>query len=144
MALALGRLTLISSGKEKVGAVKDIKHYAEISIHADSANFKPYHVLGKWNYEVSDLNLTERSLAKWLFGGLPPASLKDAIFNYEKSLALNPGFLLNYLELDRAYHRNNEKKKAVETLTRMMPLPVKMQDDIRIKNEGKQLLQNWR
>ncbi|MFI5152167.1 MAG: hypothetical protein ACHQET_02455 [Chitinophagales bacterium] len=144
MAFALGRLTLISTGKEKVGAVKDIKYYAENAIKADPNNFKAYHVLGKWNYEVSDLNFAERSLARWLYGGLPKASLQDAIYNYEKSRAINPVFVLNYLELAKAYYRNNEKKKAVDLLNRMMPIPPGMLDDTRIKEEGKHLLTEWR
>lgn len=144
MAFALGRMTLISSGKEKIGAVKEIQYFAQVSIRADSNNFKPYHVLGKWNYEVSDLSLTERSLAKWIYGGLPQASLKDAISNYEKCMALSPNFLLNYLELAKAYYRNNEKKKAIDQLTRMLTLPNRMADDTRIKEEGRQLLKKWK
>jgi tetratricopeptide (TPR) repeat protein len=143
MAFALGRMTLISSGRERVGAVKEIAYYAEASIKEDSNNFKPYHVLGKWNYEVSDLSLTERSLAKWFYGGLPPASLQKAIENYEKCLNLSPYFLLNYLELAKAYYRNGERKKANQLLTKMLTLPIKMADDPRIKEEGKQLLRKW-
>ena len=143
MAFALGRLTLIASGKERIGAVKEIQYYAEASIKDDSNNFKPYHVLGKWNYEVSDLSLTERSLAKWFYGGLPPASLQKAIENYEKCLRLSPNFLLNYLELAKAYYRHGDRKKATDLLSKMMTLPVRMVDDQRIKEEGRQLLRKW-
>jgi tetratricopeptide (TPR) repeat protein len=143
MAFALGRMTLISTGRERIGAVKEIQYYAEASIRDDSTNFKPYHVLGKWNYEVSDLSLTERSLAKWFYGGLPPASLERAIENYEKCLSLSPNFLLNYLELAKAYFRNNERRKATDLLARMLVLPNRMADDPRIKEEGRHLLQKW-
>ncbi|MDP4131106.1 MAG: hypothetical protein Q8939_13165, partial [Bacteroidota bacterium] len=61
MALALGRLSLIAGTRERIVLARDIKRYAEISIRLDPSNFKPYHVLGKWNYEVSDLNVAERS-----------------------------------------------------------------------------------
>ena len=140
MAFALGRQTLISSGKERIAAVKDIRYYADLAVKLDPGNFKAYHVLGKWNYEVSNLSLTERSLAKWIYGGLPKASLQEAILDYEKSLSLNPNFLLNYLELSKAYIRNNERRRARETLEKMMPLPNQMLDDTRIKEEGRQLL----
>lgn len=140
MAFALGRQTLISSGKERIAAVKDIRYYADLSIREDPDNFKPYHVLGKWNYEVSNLSLTERSLAKWIFGGLPKASLQDAIADFERSLALNPSFLLNYLELAKAYSRNNERHRAIERLEKMLLLPNMMFDDTRVKEEGRHLL----
>ena len=140
MAFALGRQTLISSGRERIAAVKDIRYYADLSIREDPNNFKSYHVLGKWNYEVSNLSLTERSMAKWIFGGLPKASLQDAITDFERSLALNPSFLLNYLELARAYSRNNERRRAVEILEKMLTLPNMMLDDVRVKDEGRRLL----
>jgi tetratricopeptide (TPR) repeat protein len=144
MAMAMGRMALISSGKEKLVAVDDIKQYAEKSIRLDPGNFKPYHILGKWNYEVSHLSMTERTLAKWFFGGLPNASLEDAISNYEKSRSLNPAFILNYLELARAYYRNDQRKKAAQLLELMMQIPNATFDDPRIKEEGRELLKEWK
>lgn len=143
MALAMGRLSLISSGREKIIVVNDIKQYAEKAISLDPDHFKAYHLLGKWNYEVSNLNAFERALAKLLYGGLPEASLGKAILYYEKSRSLNPGFVLNYLELARAYHRLGEQKKAIGMLNLMMPLPNNMLDDTRVKEEGKTLLKEW-
>jgi tetratricopeptide (TPR) repeat protein len=143
MALALGRLALISSGREKVVAVNEIKQYAEKSVRLDPSNFKAYHVLGKWNYEVSNLNIAEKALAKWLFGGLPKASLQDAILYYEKSRDLNPAFVVNYLELAKAYYRNSEKQKAIQSLKYMMPLPNGTTDDPQAKAEARRLLLQW-
>ncbi len=143
MAMAIGRLTLIASGKEKIAAVNDVKAYAEKAIKLDPNNFKAYHVLGKWNYEVSNLNALEKTLAKWMYGDVPKASLNDAIFYYEKARSLNPAFVLNYLELAKAYYRKDEKKKAISLLNTMMPLPNSIYDDIRIKEEGRKLLKEW-
>jgi tetratricopeptide (TPR) repeat protein len=143
MCLAMGRIALISSGREKVEAVNEIKRYAEISLKNDPNNFKPYHALGKWHYEVSNLNGIERTAARLLYGGLPPASLQQSIFYYEKSRQLNPDFNLNYLELARCYHRNNQDPKAVEMLNKLMAMPVKTQDDIRVKEEAAKLQKEW-
>ncbi len=144
MCLAMGRIALISSGKEKIEAVSDIKRYAEISIKYDPNNFKPYHALGKWHYEVSDLSGIERTAAKLLYGGLPPATLKESIYYYDKSRILNPEFTLNYLELARCYHRNNQNPKAIEMLNKLMAMPVKTQDDTRVREEGKKLMKEWK
>src|SRR5215212_934265 len=93
MAISMGRTALISSGKEKVAAVKEIKTYADKCIQLDPKNYKGYHVLGKWHYEVSDLNTLEKWIVKITYGALPPSSLEDAIKNYEISMRLAPGFL---------------------------------------------------
>jgi tetratricopeptide (TPR) repeat protein len=140
MAISMGRTALISSGKEKVMAVKEIKTYADKCISSNPKNFKGYHVLGKWHYEVSDLNALEKWIVKITYGALPPSSLEDAIKNYEKSMQLAPGFLLNYLELAKAYKRNGEKNKAKVLLQQMQKLPPSSSDDPKIKSLGKKML----
>jgi tetratricopeptide (TPR) repeat protein len=141
MAVAMGRMAMLTSGKEKIKYVNDIRRYAENTLKYDPNNFKAFHVLGKWHYEVSNLSSFERTMARLLFGGLPSASLQDAIRYYEKSRSLQPDFSINYLELAKAYHRNDEKKKAIDLLTRLQSMPNRIEDDIRIKKEGKELLE---
>lgn len=140
MAIATGRLAMVLGGRKKIEAVNEIKKYAELSIKYDPNNFKPYHVLGKWHYEVSTLSGFERTAAKIFYGGLPPASMKMAIYYYDKSRALNPEFALNYLELAKAYNQDGQRNKAVENLNRLMTIPNKTQDDPRIKEEGRKLM----
>jgi tetratricopeptide (TPR) repeat protein len=140
MAIAMGRMALISSGNDKIKAVKEIKTYADRCIQLDPKNFKGYHVLGKWHYEVSDLNSLEKWLVKVTYGGLPDASLDNAIINYEKSLKLKPSFLLNYLELAKAYQKKGEIKKAGSLLQQLQKLPPVTFDDFKIKGLGKKML----
>ncbi|MBL7699475.1 MAG: hypothetical protein JNK79_15020 [Chitinophagaceae bacterium] len=140
MAIAMGRQAMMSSGKEKVVAVKEIKKYSDRCIQADPNNYKGYHILAKWHYEVSDLNAFEKWIVKITFGALPPASLDDAIKYYEKSKALQPSFLLNYLELAKAYNRKGETQKARVLLEQLQKLPPTASDDAKIKSLGRKLL----
>jgi tetratricopeptide (TPR) repeat protein len=140
MAISMGRVALIASGEEKIKAVKDIKHYADRCVQIDPRNFKGYHVLGKWHYEVSDLSSIERWLVKVTYGALPAASINESVKNYEKSRQLSPDFLLNYLELAKAYKRKNDNKKARTLLEQLEKLPPSTSDDAKIKGLGKKLL----
>lgn len=144
MSIAIGRMALVLSGREKIAAVDQIKKYAEISIKCDPNNYKPYHVLARWHYEVSDLNFFERGIAKLFYGGVPPASLKEAIYNYEKCRSLVPDLKVNYLELAKCYHRNDEKQKAFDMLNKAITMPNKIQDDFRVRDEAKVLLKEWK
>ena len=141
MALAMGRIALISSGEEKVRAGKEIKTYAEKAIRLDPKNYKAYHILGKWQYEVSDLNPVEKFLMKMVYGELPAASLEDAQRYYEKSKQINPGFLINYLELARVYGKKEQYAKAREMIKTMLSLPTSTSDDPRIRQLGKEMLE---
>ncbi len=143
MSVAMGRMALVLGGREKIAAVDEIKKYAEISIKCDPNNYKPYHVLGRWHYEVSNLSGFERAVARLFYGGVPPASLKEAIYYYEKCRSLMPDLKVNYLELAKCYYRNNEKQKAIDMLNKAIRMPDKMQDDARVREEAKALAKKW-
>jgi len=143
MAIMLGRTTMTKSGKEKVAAAKDLKKYVDAALKTNPANFLAWHILGRWHYEISNLSLVERAAVKLFYGGFPPSSLKEGIAAFEKSKALTPGFILNYLELAKAYHRNDEDDKAKATITAMLLLPNYTEDDPNIKETGKKLLKDW-
>jgi tetratricopeptide (TPR) repeat protein len=143
MAIALGRIILLKSGKEKIVYVKELKSYSEKAIAVNPNNFRAWHILGKWHYEVSNLSAFERTAAKIFYGALPASSLANSITCYEKAKALNNNFALNYLELAKAYKRNGEKAKAITQLNYLLTLPNKVQDDEKIKGEARGLLKKW-
>ena len=140
MAIALGRSTLNKGGKEKISSARDIKRYVDVAIKNDPQNFKAWHVLGRWNYELSGLNMIERTAAKILYGDVPMGSIKMAIQAFEKSNSFTAGFILNYLELAKAYNKNDQTEKAIATLNKMLQLPNHTEDDPSIKEEGRRLL----
>ena len=143
MAIAVGRTMLKKSGREKLAIAKEIKQYADLALKINPFNFKAWHVLGKWNYEVANLSSLERGWAKIFFGNVPDGSLKNSITAYEKARSINPNFALNYLELARSYQKNNNKQKAIALLKTMLPLPVQTEDDPRIKKDALSLLKSW-
>ncbi len=143
MALALGRVSLVAGTKERVILAKDVKHYAETAIRLDPGNFRACHILGRWNYEVSNLSLAEKSFARLFYGKIPSASLDDAIADFEKSRSLYPAFMLNYFELAKSYHRKDDDKKALDNLHIMLAMPNSMYDDARVKVIARKLLTEW-
>ncbi len=143
MALALGRVSLLAGSRERVMLAKEVKYYADKAVRLDPNNFRAYHILGRWNYEVSNLNFAEKSFARLFYGSLPAASLEEAIRDFERSRFLNPGFILNYLELARSYHRMDENKKAIANLHTLLALPNLIYDDTRAKVIARQMLTDW-
>jgi tetratricopeptide (TPR) repeat protein len=141
MAMALGRMALIHSGKEKARNVRDIKKYADAALAVNPKHIKSMFILGKWHLEVVSFNSIEKAALKVLYGGLPPASLPEAITNFEKVKAADPWFVLNYLELAKAYKENGQTDKSIDVLNKMLKLPPKTSDDSAYKAEGKKLLE---
>jgi tetratricopeptide (TPR) repeat protein len=143
MAMSLGRIALTKSGKEKIVTVKDIKKHADMALKLNPNNFKAWHILGKWHYEVSDLNFIESAAVKLFFGGLPESSFSLAINAYEKAKKIAPEFCLNYLELAKAYYKNDQKSLAISQLKKVIQLPSSTADDIIIKKEAGTLIKSW-
>lgn len=143
MAIALGRVSLEKSGKEKVKAAKEIKKYADLAVKYDAQNAKAWHVIGRWHYEVSNLGFVEKAAVKLLFGGIPKASFKEAVAAFEKAKNILPNFVINYLELAKAYKKNGEKEKAKNAINAMLLLPNTTEDDEGAKTSAKKLLKEW-
>jgi len=144
LSVAYGRLSLLKRGSEKVTYVRDIKSYAEKSLRHNPENFKSLHVLGKWHYEVSNLNVIETTAVRFFYGGFPPASLDSSIYFYEKAMKLAPGFALNYLELAKAKKRKGERHAAILLLKKIYSLPPSSSEDPLIRKEANWLILNWK
>lgn len=144
MAIALGRTSLEKSGKEKITAAREIKKHVDIAIKNDPQNYKAWHVLGRWHYEICSLNLFEKAAVKVLFGGVPKASLAESIRAFEKAKNILPGFVLNYYEMAKAYKKNNQLAKAISALDSMLLLANTTEDDEQIKADARKLLKAWR
>ena len=143
MSIAQGRIALSKSGKEKITAVKDIKLYAQRALNINPNNSKAWHVLGKWYFEVSNLNFLEKAAIKIIYGGLPDASFEKAVQAYEKAAVINPHFLLNYLELAKTYDKLGQKTKSLLCLNKIKEDNTYTEDDLFIKKQAEALLQQW-
>lgn len=143
MSVALGRIALTKSGEDKISMVKEIKKYADKAIQINSNNFKAWHILGKWHYEISNLNFIEKAAIKIFYGGLPESSFNMSIKAYEKAKSINSKFCLNYLELAKAYQKNDNINQAITNLKQLIQLPNSIEDDVAIKKEAFDLLKKW-
>src|SRR6478609_7342048 len=52
LAVAVGKMAMTQSGKERINAVKEIRIYADMAVKINPQHGRAWHVLGKWNYEV--------------------------------------------------------------------------------------------
>ncbi len=144
MAMVLGRGSMARSGKEKIENAKEVKKYVDIAIKNDPQNFLAWHILGRWHFEINNLNLLEKAAVKVLYGGLPAASIKESISAFEKVRSIEPRFILNYYEMAKAYKQHHNEDKAKAYLHYMLTLPNRTEDDQSIKELGKKLLVEWK
>jgi hypothetical protein len=94
----------------KVNYSRLIKAEAEKAIGLDPKFDLSYHMLGRWNCEVANMNLFLSGLVTIAYGGLPKASNEKAIENFKKAIELSPARIIHHLQLARVYHIVGEKK----------------------------------
>ena len=141
MSVAMGRMALISGAKARVAASSDIKHFAEVALKYDPHHAGAWHVLGRWNYEVANLNFAERMAANLLFGGLPKgASDRNAIDDYKSAIKYDGDNMLYYRDLAIVYKKENQDQNAIDTLHKLLSLNPKSPDDPGYMKEARQML----
>ncbi|HSN60276.1 MAG TPA: hypothetical protein VLR49_05055 [Ferruginibacter sp.] len=143
MAMILGKSTLTKSGKEKLKNARLIKKHLETALKTNPNNYLACHILGRWNYEIGNVSAVERAGAKIFYGGVPHGSIKNAIMYFEKSRSLMPGFILNYLSLANAYHKDGQVNKAISILQMIQSFPVHTEDDIKHKADALKMIKDW-
>ncbi len=143
VAMALGKASLTKSGKEKLKSAKEIKKRVDIALKTNPNNYLAWHILGRWHYEISNISSVERTAAKIFYGPIPAGSVKNAIMYFEKARTLMPHFILNYVELAKAYHKDGQVSKAISLLNAIQSFPLNTEDDARLKTEGLRMSKDW-
>jgi len=140
-AVAAGKLTETETDNKKlVAEVNDIKVYADKALAINPNHGRANYVLGKWNYEVVTLSWAKKAAVKVLYGGMQKATIEN-VYNYmEKCKQLEPYFVLNYLDLAKAYKYDHKPAQAIEVLNQLVKLPTRTADDAALKSEGKKML----
>ncbi len=143
LAMVLGKSSLTKSGKEKLKSAREIKRRVDVALKTNPNNYLAWHILGRWHYEISNISSVEKTAAKIFFGGIPTGSVKNAIMYFEKAKSLMPHFILNYLELAKAYHKDGQVGKAVRLMQTIQSFPLNTEDDARLKIEGLRMSKDW-
>jgi tetratricopeptide (TPR) repeat protein len=127
--------------KDQVNAAPRIKAAVDRALELDPTNDNAWHILGRWNRTLADVNAVKRVLAKALYGGLPVTSNEAAEKCLLKAIEINPNRLMHYIELGRIYAAMGRKEDARKNIEKGMAMPNKEKDDPEMKETGKQMLE---
>lgn len=144
MAVAKGRKALISGAKDRVAASRDIKRYAEKARSLDPNHAGSHHLLGRWHAKITNLNFAERMAAKYLFGGIPEASVEKARQRMEKAVELQPRLIRYRYDLAKLYERLGEDEKAEALLKETVAMEPMSPVDPKLLKKSRELLEDVR
>ncbi|MDB4474211.1 hypothetical protein N9023_04325 [Opitutaceae bacterium] len=141
LAVVKGKIATLQGNKAKVEAARNIKADARRAIELDPDYAWAHHVLGRWHREVDELGSIARFFTKLLYGGLPEASIEEAVFHLEKATELEPENLNHFLELGFAYRAAGESGKARSNFERGLSMPIKEKHDEAAKFRARRALE---
>lgn len=140
LAIVYGRIAFLESPKRQIEMSRLIKEETDAAISLDPKDSLAWHVLGRWNYELANLNPFLKSIAQAVFGKLPDASKENAVEAFRKSIALGPTRLVNHVELGRALAAVGQKDEARAELTKALAMPPTGRDDEEAKARARKAL----
>jgi len=140
-ALAANKLADVETeNKKTAAAIKDVRTYIDKALSINPNHAKANYVLGKWYFDIASMPWAKKAALKVLYGGMPNATIEDAEKYMEKARKLEPYFVINSLDLAKAYKYDNKPAKAIEVLSQLVKLPNRTADDANLKAEGKKML----
>ena len=140
-AITLGKMLPYMPTKEQIDASPKIKASVDKALQLDPKNDTAWHILGRWNRVLADVNTLKRTLAGMLFGKLPKGSNEEAERDMKKAIAINPNRLMHYIELGRIYAQMGRKDDARTYINKGLAMPDAEKDDPETKERGRETLQ---
>jgi len=139
VAVAQGRLALHAGTRERVKRSRAMKAHAERAIVLDSTLAGAYHVRGRWHREAADLNFVQRAIVAAIYGGLPDASMDQAVRDFQTAIALEDR-AYHHLELGKTHLEMDRPDAAREQFRKAVAVPYADPFDPEYKQVARQLL----
>src|SRR5262249_50824383 len=132
-AISYGKMLPYMGSKDQVAASPRIKTAVDRALRLDPSNDTAWHILGRWNRVLADINVIKRVVAKALYGDLPVTTNEEAERCLQKAIALNPKRLIHYIELGRIYAQMGRKEEARKYILKGISMPNEEKDDSEMK-----------
>lgn len=138
LAMALGRVALTKSRKDRVKYAVGIYEAATRTLELDPDHDGAHHVLGLWHAEGRRTSGFNRFMAKNLLGGkiLGKSNWDKAIEHLETAVRLDPTRIYHRLDLARVYVDRKRYSAARRELARIGDLPDRERLDPRYRLEA--------
>jgi flavin-dependent dehydrogenase/tetratricopeptide (TPR) repeat protein len=123
LAVALGKQAIFVGGKTKVRLSREIKAEADRTLALDANDDLAHHVLGIWNREVVEVSGILRFFANTFLGGIPKASMDDALSHLRRAAELRPDVIPHRVELGITLASARRYRDAEQELVRALDMP---------------------
>ena len=128
-AAYLGRIGEIEGPKQAILNSYEVKKYGMKAIELSPEFDSPYHMMGRWHYELANLNQLERLVASIVYETLPKGSYDEAIDLFNYAIKINPTEIRHHFWLAKTYYTIGEFDLSNKEFKIVLSLQAKDSDD---------------
>jgi hypothetical protein len=79
-----------------VRLAKEAQEAARTALALDPGNDLAHHLMGRWHFEMAQINFVVRQLIKFVYGAaLAPGTFQDALSEFQEAVRINPTKLIH-------------------------------------------------
>ena len=142
-AAYLGQIGQLEGAKQAILNSYEVKKYALLSIDLEPNYDSPYHMMGRWHYELASLSEFERKAAAIVYAKLPDASYSSAISFFNKAIELKPNEIRHHFWLAETYYAEGMHDLSREEFNIVISLPSKDSDDDAMKLSAREKIKSF-
>jgi len=136
LAISYGHMTDFVGNKTKLEYSKIIRDETVKSLELDPKDDFAWHVLGRWEAGVANINGVLRALASIVYGGMPKASNEEAVRCFKKALEIAPQRLIHHAELAHVYTQMGRADLALQEWQNTLGIRAQDSDDENYQKEA--------
>ncbi len=142
LASYLGRIGELEGTKQSIINSYEVKKYALIAIELEPEYDAPYHMMGRWHYELANLNDIEKKIASLVYAELPKGSYTEAVSFFEKSIQIRPNEMRHHFWLAKTHYAMGNKDLSSKHFRIVNSLNSKDSEDREFQIEAIKYLKN--
>jgi tetratricopeptide (TPR) repeat protein len=140
LAISYGHMTDFVGNKTKLEYSKVIYDETQKSIDLDPTDDYAWHVMGRWQAGVANINGVLKALASLVYGGMPKASNDEAIRCFKKAIDIAPQRIMHHGELAHVYKQIGKNDLAMQEYQNLLGVRAQDGDDEKYQQEARAAL----
>jgi tetratricopeptide (TPR) repeat protein len=137
LAISYGHLTDFVGNKTKLEYSKIIRDETAKSIELDPTDDYAWHVMGRWQAGVANVNGMLKALASLVYGGMPKASNEEAVRCFKKAIEIAPQRLMHHAELAHVYKQMGKNDLMLQEWQNTLGVHAQDSDDENYQKEAR-------
>tara|TARA_B100000131_G_C18033595_1_gene579466 strand:- start:59 stop:805 length:747 start_codon:yes stop_codon:yes gene_type:complete len=139
-AAYLGRIGELEGNKQAILNSYEVKEYALKAIELNPDYNLPYHMMGRWHYELANLSELEKIVASIVYTKLPEASYSSAVSFFKKAIQLQSNEIRHHFWLAKTYYSMNEYELANKEFKIVISIKAIDDEEKMMQSESKKYL----